>query len=200
MGQGDDKTLDATKQTPSRVAVFLLLLHIVLAAFYWWLTPKGFPINHPRFWSAAAWPTVIILISVFGRIGLDRNRFAYWAPVSLGFLSGLWIAGAITLRVVFPDSITYQWLAGIALGLQLVRSSFRLPSQQGGLVYASMIIGGIVGVHFALAQVPSTPSTRPLNPTLANDKWGKPIDNAEQLIDLAANAKLINTGRLEVRN
>ena len=48
---------------PWRIFWLLVLgLHAAAASAWWWLTPGGFPVAHPRFWSNGVAPLVVLAV------------------------------------------------------------------------------------------------------------------------------------------
>jgi hypothetical protein len=141
----------------------VLAVHLVVAAVYWWLSPKGFPVNHSRFWLNSVIPLVIVAIVIFALLEVLRRRPK--VPV-LCFAGGgaAWVAAIIAGRVLFPLSLSPLWLAGIFPFLCIVVCCYLSARTTFLPVYAwffAMLIGALVGLFAVWAQVPRVPTTYP---------------------------------------
>jgi len=92
-----------------------LMLHLTVAAIYWWVAPQGFPADFARFWLNTVFPFVIISIAVIGLVAMHRRHWPLAAATVLSF-STMWLAGAIAGRAVFPMSLQLIWLVAVAIG------------------------------------------------------------------------------------
>jgi hypothetical protein len=153
----------------------LLALHIVGAAAYWWLSPKGFPVDSSRFWLNSVSPFVMMAAAAFGLVALHRRRWPSAAAVVCCF-SVLWLAGGVSARVFFPMSLRIIWvlpvfvsIIGFALAIPFIT---RLPRSWTRLL-AGTTLGGFLGVFFVWAQAPLPPGTKPMDvsvPPLVNSE------------------------------
>ena len=139
--------------------------HLVAAAGYGWLSPKGFPLDNSRFWLNSAVPIVLIAVAFVGLIGMHKSRWLIAGAVVLFFASA-WCTGAIAGRIIFPISLRLIWVmaaaisvAGLACFFGLVRGEPRTYRIWLLSAAAAMFFGG-----FAIwAQIPPSASTRPIN-------------------------------------
>src|SRR5262245_1062525 len=81
-----------------------LALHLIVAVAYWWLSPKGFPINHSRFWLNSVLPIVLSAVAAIGIVAMHRNKWSISPAVVLFFATG-WCVGAIYSLIEFPTSL-----------------------------------------------------------------------------------------------
>ncbi len=136
--------------------------HLAAAAGYWWLSPKGFPLDSSRFWLNSVLP---IFLVAAGLIGMHKGKWPIAAAVVLFFASA-WCAGAIFGRIIFPISLRGVWAMALIIGsaglicfVALVRSeplSYRIRLFSAA---AAMLIG-----WFAIwAQIAAPASTAPIN-------------------------------------
>lgn len=139
--------------------------HLVVAALYLVLSPKGFPFNHSRFWLNSILPAVVTIVAVIGLCGLAKKSTHWVASVALLFSSG-WIGGCLAARVFFPTSLRGIWALGMLLAL-LATSSSVLALRERPRIVALAIIPALscllTGAFSMWAQVPQLPSTRPFD-------------------------------------
>ncbi len=169
---------DARNQTASRsnrrpalgVAARVLIEtalagHLVVAAFYWWLSPKGFPVHHSRFWLNSVVPLAVVAATLVGLAGVLQQRRRTAGLVVACFASA-WFAAAISGRVFFPFSLRGFWAVGLVAALLAAGWSVLLlrreqPSAKAWL--PPTIISAFVGFFVVWAQIPPTPATKPID-------------------------------------
>jgi len=148
------------------VVVAALASHLVIAVFYGWLSPKGFPTDHSRFWLNVIVPMIVGAAAVAGLAGalLRRRRVAAFAIVCM---AAGWLAFATAGTCYFPQSLGLFWCFGlmvVALAVVLTRLLPRPERLPIPMVVASIVPCGLVGAFVAWAQIPSPPTTRPMGP------------------------------------
>ena len=113
-----DSPMENASPTPAvgialRILVEVALaLQLVAAAFYWWLSPKGFPVDHSRFWINSVLPVAVMAVATVGLVGMLQHRRRLAAVAVLCFSSG-WAAAAVAGRGFFPSSFCRIWLFGL---------------------------------------------------------------------------------------
>jgi hypothetical protein len=139
--------------------------HLAAAAGYWWLSPKGFPLESSRFWLNSAMPVVLIAVAFAGLIGMHKSRWLVAGTVVLFFASAWWV-GAIAGRIIFPISLRGIWTMALMIGvagfvcfLGLIRGEPR--SYRIWLFSAAAAV--FVGWFAIWAQIPLPASTAPIN-------------------------------------
>lgn len=140
-------------------------LHLVAAAFYWWLSPKGFPVHHSRFWLNGVIPVLVMAIAGVGLAGAFRQRRRITAIAALCFSSG-WVAASLTAHVVFPLSLRGFWVVGLLaaiLGAGYVALVVPCDRRTVRIWLPLSIPSVFVGIFVVWAQLPPPPSTRPMN-------------------------------------
>jgi hypothetical protein len=158
--------IQTKKAWPLRVVVNVSLgLHLAAAAGYWWLSPKGFPLESSRFWMNSVLPIVLVVVAGIGLIGTHRNQWHVAAATVLCFASA-WCAGAISGRVLFPSSLRGIWM--IALVIAAAGFVCFLGLARGAPRYYRLWLFGsaasaIVGLFAIWTQIPLPPSTEPIN-------------------------------------
>ena len=142
-----------------------LCLQLAGAVAYWWLSPKGFPIDSSRFWLNSVLPFVVVAVALVGLIAMHRRRWSSAATVVLCFAAA-WLAGAIFGRVLFPVSLRLVWLLPLFVSAVGIACFYRLrsgePRRSRFRLFCSLPFA-LVGFFVILAQVPPVPSTNPLN-------------------------------------
>jgi hypothetical protein len=114
-----------------------LALHLAAAAGYLWLSPKGFPLSSDRFWMNSVLPAVLIAITSAGLVAMHRHQWSAAASAVL-FFATMWLAGAISGRIVFPISLRGIWVP---------RSSSPLPDS---FVFGGSFAANTARINFGL--------------------------------------------------
>jgi hypothetical protein len=104
-------TQTGTIQAPERLFWLAVLVgHAIAALLWWWLEPRGFPWNHPRFWSNQVLPLLALSWICGSLVHLHReNRRALFTW--LAAFPTFWLASSIAARVVFPITFAWIWIA-----------------------------------------------------------------------------------------
>ncbi len=168
-----------------------LALHLSAAAFWWWFSPKGFPIASSQYWTNSLLPVAAMALASIGLIAMHKGRRPVAAATVLCFAAA-WATAAITSSIVFPLSLAGVWLlflvvacAGGALFVLLVRGERKLfPTWM-----ACAAIGVAAGLLVVRWQIPEPPSTIPWSDSLSREI---DVDDREELpsiVDIAENAK-----------
>ncbi len=146
--------------------LLVLALHAVVASAWWWLTPGGFPVSHPRFWSHRVAPLVVLAVVVVAVVAARRHRYGLLLNALLAFPVA-WAAAALSCRVVFP--ITFGRLFAIPLvgaalmGAAVLSLSRRHEHSPRWPVIVIGAVAALFGASLPLAHRPPAPDTRPLN-------------------------------------
>ncbi len=158
--------------------LFTFAVHIIIPAAYLWVSPKGFPLTHSRFWLNVVLPVVVALVAVWGVWQLRKRRTHLVATAILLISSG-WLGGAVAGRLLFPVSLRGFWalglvisLCGFALCLLFNRGVPRLRSD---IVLVPLCV--LAGAFSVWAQLPPPSSTQPLNiapPTVTQELAAPP--------------------------
>src|SRR5215211_6638304 len=128
--------------------LFVLVAHGVGAVAWVALMPRGFPFAHPRFWANVAVPIAIVVAVIVALANARRGRLSIVRAVLIG-LATMWIAAAVSSRVIFPISMQLRWLAPLALGAAVTVAAcapalrqVRLPTiASGSAVLYGLTIG-----------------------------------------------------------
>jgi hypothetical protein len=159
------------------VAVALILIAF---AAYWWFSPKGFPVDHVRFWLNSVLPVAIVVLCTI-MIFIHRRRRA-WTGLAILCLALGGGAATIAGSVLFPASLRGFWAIGLFLILAGAYCSGMLvrgerPKVLLWLPSAALAIA--VGLFTMVAQIPATASTNPLNelPLVSGAKDGPSVDS-----------------------
>jgi hypothetical protein len=143
-----------------------LALHGLAAGWYWWLSPKGFPIDYSRFWLNSVIPVVTVIVVTMAFAAIVKRRYRLVAVAAI-CLASAWTASAVTGRILFPESLSRVWTWGIVIAavgvagfillnhrIDPVRIHFWLP-----WVAAATLFGVLV----VYLQLPPPASTWPVN-------------------------------------
>ena len=87
----------------------VLVGHGLVALVWWGLSPGGFRLDHPRFWTNRAAPPVVLALSIASLVALRQERIAPLGG-SCRHWPAAWAAGAIMLRIMFPITMDRLWL------------------------------------------------------------------------------------------
>ena len=102
----------------------VLVGHGILALAWWGLSPGGFRLDHPRFWTNRVAPPLVLGLSIAALAALRQERLAV-LRILLPAWAAAWAAGAITLRIAFPVTMVRLWLvplaAATAMGMAAIR-------------------------------------------------------------------------------
>ena len=142
----------------------VLIANLCIIGGWWWLSPKGFPLSHSRFWVNSALPWLGFFILVGSSRALVRVPFS--ADGLLATIPGFWLGMTITVGVLFQSSSLKLFVIfiPISLGLSILGwLSLRKTRQATLFLLTSLILGGFV----ALSQRAPLPSTQPSGGVLA---------------------------------
>lgn len=140
----------------------IFLGHAVVAVMYWNVSPKGFPLDHHRFWLNSVLPLLVIAVAC---CGLLRSRVALTLIAGLALACG-WLGGSLAGRMLFPISSRGFWLLGMLFALaQFTLVGFKLREQETRLIGLAFpaLLGVLAGIFSIYAQLPPPASTKPLN-------------------------------------
>ncbi|HEV3004113.1 MAG TPA: hypothetical protein VGX78_06600, partial [Pirellulales bacterium] len=158
---------------------FVLIVHALGAAGWWWLMPGGFPPENPHFWINQVLPYAIGAPAVCGLWGQWKRRARFQLAIFLA-VPAFWTGVALFGAVLFPTS-SMRALPIVGIGAALLwrdwivaaRRAGALPSTTAGVAAA----GVVIGVAAAWSQRGADPDTHPRNdaaPSLAGDDPGLP--------------------------
>ncbi len=160
-------------------ALLALLGHGALALMVLRLHPQGFPLGQLHFWSNTAIPVLLAASCLTGLVAFRRP----WLSSALVWgYAGMWGAGGVAARVLFPASLPNAWLGGLGVALLLGSAAHLAWRHPWSRVLGLAAPGAALGVTLSLAQRAPEPSTRPDSrelPTLAGDgalqpDWSSP--------------------------
>ena len=145
--------------------------HLVVAGLYWWFSPKGFALEHSRFWLNSVLPPAVAIAACFGLAGMLRCR-RFVSAVTATSMGAGWSAVSIASLLLFPESLHKIWILGIAaLGFALLvtclvpRDERLVPRTALPLILFSATLGLLV----VLTERPATPTTVPSGRAAAPD-------------------------------
>jgi hypothetical protein len=136
----------------------ILIVHMAVVGGWWWLTPKGFPVGHGRFWVNAALPWLGILLLASGVRSLARpSRFRDAIRI---MTPGFWVGAGITAAVLFPSSSVklLPLFIPMALGLSLFAAISLQRTRRETLAF---LAGAFLGAFVLFSQQAPAASTRP---------------------------------------
>lgn len=154
-----------TEQNQSRKSLwlFVLAIHAILLAAWWWLTPKGFPLGHGRFYLNELGPilalatTVLCALAACDKLGKLRGIRAV--------IPGFWVGSSLGLPLIFPLTgfrALIVTLPPAFFTLLLSYSSLPKNRRTGIFLFAGTIIGALVPLQLRAPR----PSTQALDQTL----------------------------------
>jgi hypothetical protein len=161
----------ATNQIQRRSRILRLIvcvalaLHLVAAAGYFWLCPKGFPPESSRFWLNSVLPIALSAVAIAGLMAMHRQRWTTAATVVL-FFAMAWLCGAIAGRFIFPISLRGFWLFALVIataGFLCFSVLVRGERQSLPVLLISAVLGSSTGYFAIWAQRAPLASTEPSN-------------------------------------
>ncbi len=144
----------------------VLAAHIAMAAAWWGFGPKGFPQDHPRFWTNEAIPVLVVVSGMVALAMTLRKRPRAPAIVLAAYGAG-WTVGAIAARVLFPVSLGGgRWGIGLVpaagcwgLAAFLARRLPRFPRT----AVPAVLLASLLAVLTARWIRAPEPTTRPVD-------------------------------------
>ena len=138
-------------------------------AAWWFVCPKGFPLEHPRFWANSIIPLFVIaccLISIYGAIKQNGGIL----KTAMSAFSIATLAAVITSKVLYPISMQPVLLV-FGLGWALIMSLFTLltylslPRQHTSLLglTGGLFIYAAIGIFLPWSQKGLPAQTAPLD-------------------------------------
>jgi hypothetical protein len=156
----------------SRMAIDVFICaHLVVCGAYWWLSPKGFPVGHPRFWLNSVLPIAVAALCTGLIVAHRRSRGL--SGLTVVCVSLAWGAAAFAGSVMFPSSLRWLWVIGLgALLLGALCSRWLVHGERVSRLVSlpCLAIAFALGWFVIWAQRPDLASTIPMNvspPTLA---------------------------------
>jgi hypothetical protein len=150
------------------IARIALAVHLLLTAAWWWLTPSGFPLSSPHFYVNSILPPLVLALLIVALIARTCRRTDLAAALLLP-LPMLWLAAAVSGRIVFPISLRWLFLlpiAAAALWAWALLAESPRPRIRLALIIA-LFVAAAVGAWLPFSQRGQHPSTHSLGPTLA---------------------------------
>jgi hypothetical protein len=174
-------------ETIRRVIVGVALaLHLLTAAVFWWISPKGFPYEHSRFWTNSVLPFAAMAVAGCGLVCLHYQRRKL-ASLAVLIFAAAWGAGAVAGRVYFPVSLGVVWFLGLLAAVAGLVLAVWVAGGKDGVTrvwIACGATGALVGVFFLRSQLPPRPSTEPINAALPRIvDWDASRTNIETIAD-----------------
>lgn len=152
---------DAEQNQSRRGLWFLALaLHAVFLAAWWWLTPKGFPLSHGRFYLNELGPILgLLTLGLCALTACDKlDKFRGIRAIIPGF----WLGASFALPLIFPVTGFRALLVTFPPAFfMLLLSCYSLPRhRQTG---AFLLVGAVIGALAPLALRAPRPSTQALD-------------------------------------
>lgn len=155
----------------------MFLCYIAAFAGWWYLSPKGFSVGHPRFWSNSVIPIVVVLASLACLIGVSRRYRRVLALIIPAYPAGTaaFIAAGvllypISMRALFLVPLIIWLVILIALAFCVLKNS---PLRKMDWLAAALlaIFAAAIGAVLPYSQQSPSASTKPLNvpETIASD-------------------------------
>jgi hypothetical protein len=162
--------------------LFLRLVFFGYAAAFaawWYVSPKGFPYEHPRFWANTIIPVIITLASLICWIGVFRSYHTLlsilmpsYPAATLAFIIAGMVLYRVSMRIVFLIPLLC-WLA-ILIGLTVFIIK-RHPVNKHLLTLTVFLtaLSALMGAVLPWSQQSRQASTKPLNieKTLTSDLY-----------------------------
>lgn len=145
----------------------VLASHGAFAALWARAAPRGFPTDHPKFWSNEVFPVALLAAAAAGAVAAlaGRRRPLLVAAAAIG---PLWLAAAAAGRALFPVSLQALFLLPLSLGaavslawLAVRRRARRFTWPWSALCALAGAAGAALGVALAVAQRAPLADTRP---------------------------------------
>jgi hypothetical protein len=165
--------------------------HLVVFAFYWWLSPKGFPVTHSRFWLNWVVPVAVMGVAVQALAGMLRGRVAIPGLALAGFATA-WVFAAVASRLWFPESLRGLWIIGLVAAFLTAGCSLRLLRLghfASGWWLATSVFSAFVGLFVIWAQIPPAPATVPWGTSVTQATVGEPQQNVPPLVTMNENVR-----------
>lgn len=181
---------------------FILVFHGVVASAWWWLTPGGFPPGHARFWMNRVWPLALLAIAVLGIWELACRRHSS-LKLALLSLAAIWVAGAVSARVVFPVTAPRLWWWGLLIGgfgfALVVRWNKPAANRRAAFVSA-IVVGVMLGSFVPWALRGPDPSTRPVGGRAETDFVSNGPTKATSAVALTSSVSVLtNSGLVSIQ-
>lgn len=155
----------------------MLAAHLAAGLAAIWLLPRGFAVDHPRFWANTVLPAACSALALFAIVrSFARRSVTPELTALVAAAAGGWLAVGAGGRLLFPVSVTLlRGAVPIGVGLALVGLAWWARHHVATSIGA-FLLGGALGAALVLAQRAPPPSTRPAGGTLA-EVSGKDADD-----------------------
>ncbi len=176
----------------------------LLAVAWWFLTPKGFPVTHVRFWANSVFPPAFAAACLLGVVAALRTRDAALKCILMAFGAMLVVSGVVA-KCLFPISLSGEVLRLFAICamlsiafLGLALWSLRRTPVAAWLWITCLLAGAVVGAFIPWSQRAMEASTRPYSDAPIN-----PSTDLEQnvvgALSLSAQTQVFpDTGRVSL--
>src|SRR4030095_14769477 len=142
------------------LADLILCGHVLMAALWWWIMPRGFPLGHARFWANSVYPWVIIGLVVVAWSVMRGGR-----SLVLTAIAALWLAGAVSSRMTFPETFSLLWVVPLVIGAAFAAVCIGMEKIGGikrrGLTMLFAGFGAVLGALFPMTQKAHAPNAQP---------------------------------------
>lgn len=142
-------------------------LGVVLASFWWYFMPKGFPLNHPRFWVNEVFPLLTIALCVMGAIAVARKQNGILKCL-IWFFGTTGIVAPIATIFLFPESVHGKFLVAVlvflaiaTLTLMLFLRTLKKTNTTKTVAALSIGVGVFFGIFLPWSQRAAASATHP---------------------------------------
>jgi hypothetical protein len=194
----DDDEVTRHRHAVSNVGIVVRVLietvlagHLVVFAFYWWLSPHEYPVTHSRFWLNSVIPVAIVGVVVLALADMLRGRVAI-PGLALAGCASAWGVAAVASRLWFPASLRIMWISGVMVAFVIAGCSFSLLRRAhlaAGWLLATSVLSALVGLFVVWAQIPPAPNTAPWGTSVPRAADGEPQHEVSPLVPIAENAR-----------
>lgn len=165
----------------------VLFFQAAVLGGWWWISPKGFPINHSRFWANSALPLLGIIVLLAAAVGLFRSQRVPRDEL-LVTVPGLWLGAITVAAMLFSQSLLKLLLLAVpaVFGISVLAWISLGRTWRVGL---SLVGSVFVGGFFAFSQQAPSPSTHAIELNLPPvPRSGFSSSSRYELGDFAFNA------------
>ena len=156
----------------SRIILLFIFTGTALVFSAWWyVSPKGFPVTNPRFWTNSIIPVTVTIISLAAIPDVYRKKQSIipiilpcWSCATLAFLVTSRILYPISMRPVFMVFLLFWFLIFCLLTWLILRKS-KLSGLQLIPMFILVVLAILSGAFLPLSQRSWKPATKPLNPS-----------------------------------
>ncbi len=140
--------------------VIVLLAHLAVLCGWWWLSPKGFPVSHSRFWVNSVFPWIGLFAILCGlRFILSPTRLQ---DLGLASILGLWAGAGIAAGLLFPASILRILFLITPVVLALAALAW-VSLERTRKEAVALLVGMLLGAGLMFSQQAPISSTYPMD-------------------------------------